>query len=190
MEFIEDTHTYINDMGIIVPSVTQVIDWYLGSSYTGIDPEVLKRKAKYGTRIHALIEDYINGKELVFANSREECSLEAFKMLEKKLPAKIAKSEQKLCNNYLAGTLDILLENGEIADNKTYATMSDESKLKCAWQLSFYYLLLGTEKEQGYICHIPKDMKYNLYTLKTFSNQECIDVVKKYYEAHNMTFIA
>lgn len=189
MEFLEDSHTYINDLGIIVPSVTQVIDWYLGSSYGDIPEDILRRKAAYGTRVHALIENYINGVENEFKNTLEKCSVDAFKMLEAKLPSPIVQSEQKLCNHYMGGTLDILLENGEIADNKTYATVDDKTLLKCRWQLSFYYLLKGYEKAKGYILHIPKNMKYHLYTLDTFSNAECMDVVKKYYEAHNLTLI-
>ena len=58
MIFLEKSHTYLNDDGIIIPSVTQLISWKFGSGYEDVPKEVLQAKASYGTRIHALVEEY------------------------------------------------------------------------------------------------------------------------------------
>ena len=58
MKFLEKTHTYLNDDGIIIPSVTQLISWKFGSGYEDVPKKILEAKAAYGTRIHALIEEY------------------------------------------------------------------------------------------------------------------------------------
>lgn len=58
VKFIESSHTYLNDDGVIIPSVTQLLSWKFGSGYDNVPEDVLKAKAQYGTRIHAMVEEY------------------------------------------------------------------------------------------------------------------------------------
>lgn len=57
LEFIETTHTYLYD-GVVLPSVTQLLQKKFGSKYDGIPKSVLQRAAERGTALHKAIEDY------------------------------------------------------------------------------------------------------------------------------------
>lgn len=184
MEFLESSHTYLNDYGIIIPSVTQLLEWKFGFGYEDVPPEILKAKAEYGTRIHAIIEDFNNGNDPICNDDFEKYSLLSYKQLAAKLP-KVASSERKVCfDNRLAGTIDITYENGELGDIKTYATLDKEKKEKAEWQLSFYYLCDGVKKDVAHLLHIPKDMKYSKTELKMHSFEECIAILEEYEACH------
>ena len=55
LEFIEESHTYIKD-GIILKSVTQILQELFPEKYDGIPKKILEEKSKYGTDVHKFIE--------------------------------------------------------------------------------------------------------------------------------------
>ena len=55
LEFIEESHTYIKD-GIILKSVTQILQELFPEKYDGIPKKRLEEKSKYGTDVHKFIE--------------------------------------------------------------------------------------------------------------------------------------
>lgn len=55
LEFIEESHTYIKD-GIILISVTQILQELFPEKYDGIPKKRLEEKSKYGTEVHKFIE--------------------------------------------------------------------------------------------------------------------------------------
>lgn len=55
LEYVESGHLYLVD-GIIVPSVTQMLDAVLGFGYSGVAPEVLAEAARKGTAVHEAIQ--------------------------------------------------------------------------------------------------------------------------------------
>ena len=57
LEYIDETHTYLFD-GVVVPSVTQLLQKKFGNKYDGIPKNVLERAAERGTVLHKAIEDY------------------------------------------------------------------------------------------------------------------------------------
>ena len=57
LEYIDDTHTYLYD-GVMLPSVTQLLQKKFGGKYDGIPKSVLQRAAERGTALHKAIEDY------------------------------------------------------------------------------------------------------------------------------------
>ena len=57
LEYIDETHTYLFD-GVVVPSVTQLLQKKFGNKYDGIPKAVLERAAERGTALHKAIEDY------------------------------------------------------------------------------------------------------------------------------------
>ena len=57
LEYFDDTHMYLVD-GILVQSVTQLLNRKFGKKYDGIDANTLKKAADRGTKIHKAIEDY------------------------------------------------------------------------------------------------------------------------------------
>lgn len=57
LEYIDETHTYLFN-GVVVPSVTQMLQKKFGSKYDGIPNIVLERAAERGAALHKAIEDY------------------------------------------------------------------------------------------------------------------------------------
>ena len=55
LEFDEKTHTYIKN-GIILKSVTQILQELFPLKYDNVPKEVLQNKANYGTELHKFIE--------------------------------------------------------------------------------------------------------------------------------------
>ena len=47
VEFLEKEHIYLVD-GVIVPSVTQILEKIFPDKYKGIPEDILQRKASYG----------------------------------------------------------------------------------------------------------------------------------------------
>ena len=55
IEFIEESHTYVKN-GIILKSVTQIIQELFPEKYDGIPKKILEDKSIYGTDLHKFIE--------------------------------------------------------------------------------------------------------------------------------------
>lgn len=56
--FYPETHTYIV-RGKEVPSITTIIQDHYGNKYSAVRPEILEAAARYGTRVHAELDDLI-----------------------------------------------------------------------------------------------------------------------------------
>lgn len=57
LEYIDATHTYLYN-GVVLPSVTQLLQKKFGNKYDGIPKSVLERAAERGTALHNAIENY------------------------------------------------------------------------------------------------------------------------------------
>lgn len=189
VEFIESSHRYLYD-GIIVPvSVTQLISWKLGTGYEDVPEMVLKRKAEYGTRIHALIEDYLTKGEYNANGSYEIATMEAFKDLQRKLP-KIKAVEEIVCfEGRLAGKIDLIFQDGSIGDIKTYASVDDLALEKLKWQISLYlfckYGKQMNKRKKNFLVHLPKSMKYSVKQIDgIYTYSKCLKLLEEYEEAH------
>lgn len=142
IEFNEKDHIYMINGEVATLSVTKLLAKHnLANDYSGIDTQVLKRKANYGTTIHKDIECVVNDNE--YDPTTEEGKL--FKAWAKEnLQGAIA--EQLLGVDYngltIGGSCDLMafLKRGTpiICDHKTYASMDNKTKLHIAWQLSIY----------------------------------------------------
>lgn len=144
IEFREDTHEYFLD-GRKLISVTQLMRKHgLAPNYDAVPSEVLRAKAERGTLIHKEIEDYIKTGEFGFTSE-----LEAFVNHIKKHGVTPLASEfivYDACAG-VAGTVDLVLKDGTIADIKTTATLHKEA---VSWQLSIYgYLWSNFANEIG-----------------------------------------
>ena len=80
IEFIEDGHIYLKD-GIIVPSVSEIIEFIFPNKYKNIPKWILDKKAEYGTKVHYAIECLEQGKEIPELNLYQELSLEEYKYI-------------------------------------------------------------------------------------------------------------
>ena len=184
MEFIPSRHLYLNDYGIVIPSVTQIIAANLGTGYDNVPESVLKAKAYYGTNIHKLIENYHKGSENKPRNSLEAATLMAYKKMEKRLPAVIFSEKMCMFEQRLAGTIDLIYADGTIGDIKTYAVLDDHVMLKLKWQLSLYYLCLygrnGYKQVTNHMVHLPKAMNFSLVDVAMFTLDECLNFIELY----------
>lgn len=161
LKFNEATHTYTND-GTKLISVTQLMKKHgLSPNYDNVNPEVLNRKAKYGTLIHKEIEEYIKEGKFGFTDEVME-----FIKYAKENQMEAIKSETMVCNDIVAGTIDLLyMENvSYIADIKTTYTLHIEA---VSWQLSIYlYLYLGYREDGTF--EAPSENEYNEVYGKAF----------------------
>jgi hypothetical protein len=115
----------------------------LAPSYDGVAENVLKAKAERGTLIHKEIEDYCVKGEVGFT---EELSQFIDYVLEHGI--KVLFNELLVHNSLVAGTIDLILDGGVIADIKTTSVLHLDA---VSWQLSIYaYLYNLTHEEKIY----------------------------------------
>ena len=142
INFNEQNHIYMINGEVANTSVTRLLaKHHLANDYTGVDADVLQRKASYGTNVHKDIEKVITEKDYV-ATTKEGELFKAWAL--NNLSGAVA--EQLVGIDYngltIGGSIDLLgfLKAGKpiIADHKTYAKMDNRTKLHIAWQLSIY----------------------------------------------------
>lgn len=164
IEFIEESHTYIKD-GVILKSVTQILQELFPLKYDGVPEKILNNKANYGTEVHKYIEiiekkkpkrpiAYI--KRYYNPNIYQEESLKQYLKIKEIYNIEVLESEKIVSYKYIyCGTLDLKARvNGKltIIDIKTTATL-DETWV--SWQNSLYELADEPVKEL-YCLWLPK----------------------------------
>lgn len=152
LTFNEEKHIYTND-GKKLISVTQLMKKYgLSPSYDSVNPVILERSANRGSLIHKEIENFIKFGTVGFTDE----VLEFMKVY----PQGTAwKSETMVCNDVVAGTIDLLYMDKDvpyIADIKTTSVIHKEA---VSWQLSIYlYLYLH------YDCEVDEEATQKQYS--------------------------
>lgn len=124
IEFDEVTHIYKVD-GVELPSVTTITSVLSSLEYKGVDPEILKKAGEKGSAVHKAIEDYLLWGEYEL-NIQYEPYMEQFKKALEKEKFETKKTEFKLTNGEICGTLDNMSSlSGDviIIDYKTTATI-------------------------------------------------------------------
>ncbi len=137
LEYFDDTHTYLYE-GLMLPSVSRILETKFNGEYKNVPPAVLDNAAKRGTAVHKAIENYNNsgyddGSEAV-RNFKFLQKQYGFEVLDNELPLVIFKDDMPIA----CGRLDMtMLMDGEtgIADIKTVSTLNKE---KIAYQLNLY----------------------------------------------------
>lgn len=135
INFDEKTHTYTNENGEVLISVTQLLKLAgISPNYDFVNEEVLKAAAEKGTLIHKEIEDYIKKGEIGFTKELNE-----FITYVKEQGIKVLASEKQVYNDRVAGTIDLIFQypNGKVvyADFKTTSTIHKQA---VSYQLSIY----------------------------------------------------
>lgn len=164
LEFDKETHTYIKD-GIILTSVTQLLQELFPLKYENVPKEILDQKAEYGSSVHKLIEiiekkkpknplGYI--RRYYNPNIYQEESLKDYLKIKDKYKIEITDSEKMISYKMLyAGTLDLKgYVNGKsaIIDIKTTYELDE---LYVSWQNSLYELADG-KVDELYCLWLPK----------------------------------
>jgi hypothetical protein len=138
LEYDDTTHTYLVN-GVIVPSVTQVMQVKFGNKYEGIRSEVLSRAAERGTAIHKAIENYCKGMD---DGSKE---VHNFNFLMNYYKIKPVKNEVPIIlmvdnQPVIAGRLDLILQENDTLSLADIKTTSQLDKEYLAYQLNLYRL--------------------------------------------------
>ena len=137
LEFDEETHSYICD-GVLLPSITQILQTKFGHKYDFVDGRTLERAAERGTAIHKAIEDYV---ETGFDDQSDE--VRGYRFLSDRYHFTALKSEVPVLLHLAgepiaAGRLDLIIRfvnSCAVADIKTTSTLDKEY---LAYQLNLY----------------------------------------------------
>lgn len=136
LEFLDDGHIYLVD-GVIVPSVSEILNIRFGHEYDHVSINVLNRASDAGTAVHDAIEKYCKtGEETEIPELRNFKFLQrmyGFEVLENEMPVII--SDEK---PVAVGRLDLVIRIGDAiggADIKRTATLNKE---RLAYQLNLY----------------------------------------------------
>lgn len=159
LEFNEEKHEYtLNGKKLI--SVTQLMQKHgLSPSYAGVSTEVLNAKAERGTLIHKEIEEFNKSGAIGFTNEMLQ-----FKEYISQGHIEVEASECRVNNDIVAGTIDLVLKDGEqpiIADIKTTYTLHQEA---VSWQLSIYlYLYHLNQGKEAFDLYEGQAFHFNKY---------------------------
>lgn len=115
-------------------SVTTLLSKHgLAPNYGTIPPNILRRKADYGTYVHKELEEWVKEGKIGF--SRE---LHQFMNLCKTVGLQPKKSEFLVHNDIVAGTVDLLADFHGMTVLIDYKTTAKLHKDTVSWQLSLY----------------------------------------------------
>lgn len=194
IEFIEQEHLYLVD-GVITPSVTQILQFLFPDKYKDVPPEILAKKAEYGSILHKVIEiaeqeQMFNIEQIKYKiegiNYIIENSFEQYLKLKEKHRIKVLEQEQIVAyKNLYCGTFDMIANinnKKSLIDIKTTAELDKEY---LSWQLSFYELAKGKQFEKLYVIWLPKKSLGELMEIPRKSEKELLRVLKEYLDCRN-----
>ena len=163
LEFEDGTHTY-KLLGVVIPSVSAIMEPLSNAKYKGISEATLNNAADKGTAVHNSIENYLKF-EIGDVPPEHRGYFEAFLDWWNTYHPQVVSSEVKVYHKLMqyGGTIDMLVYMDGVltlVDIKTTATLSD---MTCGVQLEAYSQALkslGVAIERKIILHLKKDGKY------------------------------
>lgn len=188
IEFNEEKHEYtLNGKKLI--SVTQLMKKHgLATNYDNVPVEVLKNKAQRGSLVHKEIEEYLKDKKFGFTDELYEF----IEYLKNNKNINALRSEFIVHNDIVAGTVDLLIQEGEslvIADIKTTTKLHKEA---IRWQLSIYAYLSDLDIKRGRALHFNDGLKvveFELLPMEEVANlmecERCNQLYKKELDLSN-----
>ena len=179
IKYVEETHQYFIGKRE-VPSVSKLVSFAVGDTYTSIPQDVLQRASEYGTAVHEAIQTYEEKGEITDFFEEE---LEKYKELKTKYLLEVQNMEQIITDGKnFGGRYDILDTQGILWDIKTTSKVYED---KWAWQLGFYYLGLGKEGKTAFVLYIPKRGKHKVVMVTPHTNEECRTLIDLYNDEIN-----
>ncbi|HHX66874.1 MAG TPA: PD-(D/E)XK nuclease family protein [Gallicola sp.] len=194
IEFLKEDHLYLVD-GVITPSVTQILQFLFPDKYKDVPPEILAKKAEYGSILHKVIE--IAEQEQMFEiealrqkikgiNYLIELSFKQYLKIKEKYNIDVLEQEQIVAyKDYYCGTFDMIAKvdgKKSLIDIKTTAELDIEY---LSWQLSFYELAKGEQFEKLYVIWLPKKSLGELKEIPRKPKKELLRVLKEYLDCRN-----
>ena len=184
IEYVESEHLYVWD-GVIVPSVTQVVGYAVGTDYSGVPATVLAAKARYGTALHEWCEAWLNGEETPLTDQDAQKSAAEFKALCGVHGVKLLQSETVVgWKHRVCGRFDILADvDGKttLVDIKTNAIFPKEY---LRLQLSTYALAidetLGIKVDALAAIWLPKKKPAQWVEIEPYSMAVVLSMVNDY----------
>ena len=178
VDYYDETHQYFIN-GKEIPSVSKLVTFATGESFSFVSKDVMRAASAYGTSVHNAIERFESTGEITYLFDE---IIEQYQELKVAAELEIASMEQIITDgeNY-AGRYDILAKNGYLFDIKTNSRPMME---KWSWQLSLYYYALGEYKDKGYILYLPKKGKHKVIEVPTHSKEAVKTLIDLYNEEH------
>lgn len=172
LEYVEEEHLYLYD-GVIILSVTQILQKIFKNKYKNVPKWILENKAIYGSEVHKAIENLENHIEYKISSIYQELSIEQYLKLKEQYNIEVIEQETMVCYKGLyAGRFDMIAKvNGKLSllDIKTTAELDIEY---LSWQLSLYELAYGKKFEKMYAIWLPKKGLGKLVEIKRKSKSE------------------
>lgn len=180
IEYIDEIHTYLYN-GVIIPSVTQILQEKLfKDKYRDVPKYILEKKAKYGSRVHSLIEKIENNEDYEENSVYINESIKQYKEIKGKHKMQVISQEQIVCYKGLyAGKYDMIakLDNQNcLVDIKTTYEVDEEY---LSWQLSMYELAIGEKFDKLYCLWLPKGGIAKLIEVKRKDIEEIEKVINE-----------
>lgn len=184
VRFVELGHRYVNSKGVIIPSVSDLVEFHFYGTYANVPEHILEAAADYGTKMHSLLEAYDNGEinlehlQLSQIDPNLKEGVKQYAELKKKYMI-YPKSQEVIIDYYerFAGRYDKLDGQNILWDVKTTSKKYED---KWACQLGYYYLALGVEKDVGYVIWIPKTQKAKVIMIQPWDKQRCLEGLENY----------
>lgn len=137
LEYFDDGHVYLVD-GVIVPSITQILNVKFGRKYDGVSRAVLNRASERGTAVHEAIERYCKTGEV-----EEMPEVKNFMFLQKQYKFEVLENETPVIlflndEPIGAGRLDMVIKMGEQIGGADIKRTSTLDKDYLAYQLNLY----------------------------------------------------
>ncbi len=184
IEFLADEHIYLVD-GVITPSVSEVLKVRFSSDYSSVPDYILSEKARFGSKVHKLIENEITEDDNIYV---QNCLTQWVKLKEKHNISIISKEQIVSSKLGYCGTFDAIamIDNSLcIIDYKTTLQIYED---KWSWQLSLYKRAYEemTDKtiDKLYIVHLEKKSLGKLIEVKSRTDEEIEDLINEYQKIH------
>lgn len=186
IEFLQDTHTYLVN-GMLVSSVTQILELIFPNKYKNVNKKILNKKAEFGSAGHSIIEhlDVENlekAKEEILNIQNKDlqiCIREYLRLVNKFEIVPIEQEQIVSYKNLYAGTLDMtgyVLGKHSLLDIKFTAELDKEY---LSWQLGMYALAKGIEFEKYYCIWLPKKKLGQLVEIVPKTKEEILNKLEE-----------
>lgn len=181
IEFLDEPHLYLKN-GMLIPSVTQILELIFPEKYKNVNKYILNKKAEFGSAGHSIIE-HLNvsnlekAKEKVFSIQNKDLQICIREYLRLVKQYEIVPEEQEQVVSYeqlYCGTLDMtgyVLGKHSLLDIKFTAEIDKEY---LAWQLGMYALAKEIEFEKYYCIWLPKKNLGKLVEIEPKTKQEIL----------------
>ena len=181
LEFLESEHIYLKN-GILVPSVTQILQLIFPNKYKNIDKTILNKKASFGTEGHSIIEkldvsdiNIAKNQVLGIKNKDLEVCIREYLRLVEKHKIEPLEHEKMVSYKYLfCGTLDLIANIEGIKSLCDIKFTAELDKEYLSWQLGMYALALNEKFERYYCIWLPKKELGQLVEIKPKTKEEIL----------------